>query len=147
MVCPLSPSNPASSSRWSVVYEFVVCGSICSSCDLMTCWNFSFFLLLCLLLCHIFLCFIINQPEFISNHHFTCLKPLFLLVLIDAVSLQCAFALPHFHQSEWASPLEVRACGIRALDHKVLLTLMIFWEQTIQPYFLHQPYEKKLRNT
>lgn len=30
----------------------------------------------------------------------------------------------------------------RILDHKALLTLMIFWEQTNQPYFLHQPYEK-----
>lgn len=65
-------------------------------------------------------------------------------MLTDAVSLLCAFAvLPHFPQSEQASPLEVRACGMqRVLDHKVLLTLMICWEQTNQPYFLHQPYEK-----
>lgn len=65
-------------------------------------------------------------------------------MLVDAISLPCAFAvLPRLHQSELASPLEVRACGMqRVLDHKVLLTLMICWEQTNQPYFLHQPYEK-----
>lgn len=123
---------------------WVCCLGLYVPCDqLPTVLHFSFLFLLC----QIFWSFtmsawiLIQQSLHLRKPPF----PVENVVVIDAVSLQCAF----FRCSSSSSPQWVSQstrsqglCDTRVSDLKVLLTLMSCWEQANQPYFLHQPYEK-----